>query len=35
MILTIFFCKVNIILLLGKLPYKIILYLIIEWKQEK
>jgi hypothetical protein len=31
-ILTILFCKVNIILLLGELPPKIIPYFIMEWK---
>jgi hypothetical protein len=32
MSLTIFFCAVNIILLLDELHHKIILYFIIEWK---
>lgn len=35
MILIIFFCKPNILLLLGKLPTKITPYLIIERKQKK
>jgi len=34
-ILTVLFCKVNIILLLGELPPKIIPYFIMEWKQAK
>jgi len=33
-ILTVLFRKVNIILLLGKLPQKIIPYFIMEWKWE-
>jgi hypothetical protein len=32
MIVTIFFCKINIILLLDKLTTKIIPYVITEWK---
>jgi hypothetical protein len=31
-ILTILFCKINLILLLGELPQKTIPYLIMEWK---
>jgi len=31
-ILTVFFCKVNIILLLGNYPKKIVSYFIMEWK---
>jgi multidrug efflux pump subunit AcrB len=31
-ILMIFFCNLNIVLLLEELPQKIILYFIIEWK---
>jgi hypothetical protein len=34
-ILTVLFCKVNIILLLGQLPQKIIPYFIMEWKEAK
>jgi hypothetical protein len=34
-ILTVLFCKVSIILLLGELPPKIIPYFIMEWKQAK
>jgi hypothetical protein len=30
--LTVLFCKANILLLLGELPQKIIPYLIMEWK---
>jgi hypothetical protein len=32
MILTVFFCNINIYLLLDKFPQKIIPYLITEWK---
>jgi hypothetical protein len=31
-ILTVLFCKVNIILLLRELPQKIIPYFVMEWK---
>jgi hypothetical protein len=34
-ILTVLFCKINIILLVGELPQKIIPYFIMEWKQAK